>query len=301
MSTDAVFGVVVVSYFSADLVRELMDECAWLEDVCLVVVDNSADPSETQALTECATDGRRRVEVITSPTNVGFGSAVNLGVDRLVETGVDVALLLNPDARIERDDVDRLRAIHAGHPGALVSPVIADSQGRPWFEGGSLDWVRGRAAHTDRAPTDWLTAACLLVPLKPFRRLGGFDPSFFMYWEDVDLSVRWAEAGGELIVARAARACHLVGGTQGSRRGKSPLYVEYNCRNRLRFASKHLPTLGDRARWTLSTYAYARLMLGRAAVETPAARWAARRAVIRGTTRGLVALVIPHRWRVRHV
>ena len=78
-------------------------------------------------------------------------------------------------------------------------------------------------------------------------RIDGFDPGYFLYWEDVDLSHRVRAAGGRLEVVADATAVHAEGGTQstdGRRRARSPggaevvRYYYYNIRNRLLFASR---------------------------------------------------------------
>jgi len=98
-----------------------------------------------------------------------------------------------------------------------------------------------------------------------WRTLGGFDARYFLYWEDVDLSWRARRAGADLAVVKDVTVFHDVGGTQkhgqdGS--AKSPVYVYYNCRNRLVFAAQHLGRL-DRTRWLLTSPRYAWAVLQR--------------------------------------
>ncbi len=113
-----------------------------------------------------------------------------------------------------------------------------------------------RATSTRPHPDRWLTGACLVLHRTAWERLGGFDPSYFLYWEDVDLSQRWLRAGGRLAVRSELSAVHDVGATQRvgdtTTERKSPVYVEHMCRNRLRFAGAHLAPAG-RLRWVLHT------------------------------------------------
>jgi GT2 family glycosyltransferase len=91
-----------------------------------------------------------------------------------------------------------------------------------------------------------------------FTELGGFDPGYFMYWEDVDFSVRAARAGAQLSLRLDLRIEHDEGGTQRRRgRAKSNLYYAHNARNRLRFAARNVPR-ADRASWVRSTPAVTR-------------------------------------------
>src|ERR1700712_3673254 len=57
-------------------------------------------------------------------------------------------------------------------------------------------WAAGREREAPRErPAGWLSGSCLLVDLAAFASVGGFDPGYFMYFEDVDLAERLAERG----------------------------------------------------------------------------------------------------------
>ena len=120
-----------------------------------------------------------------------------------------------------------------------------------------------------------------------WQRLGGFDDAYFLYWEDVDLSWRCREVGGRLGVRTDLSVVHSVGGTQRDV-GKSPIYVYYNCRNRMVFAAKHLPrrTVVD---WLVRSPGYAWRVVQRGGLRDLARRpfpliWAA----FRGTAAGSI-------------
>jgi GT2 family glycosyltransferase len=91
------------------------------------------------------------------------------------------------------------------------------------------------------------------VTARLWRSVGGFDESYFLYWEDVDLSHRVLAAGGSLEVCADATAVHSEGGTQGGEHAtagepKSATYYFYNIRNRMLFAANNLGP-GDVERW----------------------------------------------------
>ena len=235
-------AVIVVNYGSHEL---LADNVAELNldslDARCVIVDNFTTADELAAVRSLA-DGHGW-EVVASPTNVGFGEGVNLGVARANDLGSDIYLLLNPDVRITEDAVRALRRHAELHPMDLVSPRILNAHGGVWFAGGELDLASGNVRTSRVVPMDapfaWLTGACLTVSQRLWIASGGFDPEYFLYWEDVDFSQRAKAAGGRLVVLDDLEVTHEVGATQGD--GKSAVYLRFNTRNRLLFASKWLP------------------------------------------------------------
>jgi GT2 family glycosyltransferase len=244
--------VVVVNYGS----HELLERNLTALDVPVVVVDNHRDAAATAAVTTLAR--RRGWHLRAQPVNLGFGAAVNIGAAEALRLGADVLLVLNPDAVITPEVVEQLRRAALDDPRALVIPRLLRPDGSVWFRGGLVAYdAGGLRPHRGTVPErheEWLTGACLAVHRDFWAELGGFDEDYFLYWEDVDLSVRCTRLGGRLVVRDDLTAVHDAGGTQDGAggRAKSAVYYYYNCRNRLLFAAKHLAP-ADRWRWLLRT------------------------------------------------
>jgi N-acetylglucosaminyl-diphospho-decaprenol L-rhamnosyltransferase len=203
--------------------------------------------------------------LIAPALNLGFGAGMNAGVSHLISRGCQRLLLLNPDALIDEAGVRTLAEGCAANPASLQSPRIERPDGTVWFAGGTIDLDTGRTStrrgSDSSTANGWLTGACLMVHASLWQWLGGFDERYFLYWEDVDLSWRCAEAGGALVVREDVTVVHGVGGTQTGA-GKSPAYVYFNIRNRMLFAATHL----DRRRvlrWFLHSPGYAAAILQR--------------------------------------
>jgi N-acetylglucosaminyl-diphospho-decaprenol L-rhamnosyltransferase len=287
-------GIVVVTFGAAEL---LLENLATIDTVTLaaevVIVDNFHSESARDAVTSIATT--HGWTMVPMPANAGFGAAANVGVRHAESLGCTAFLLLNPDARMCADSIRTLWRSCESAPLTMQSPRIVRPDGSVWFRGGRLDLRSGnilRAAGDDDA-VGWLTGACLMVHRDLWRRLGGFDPGYFMYWEDVDLSRRCLEAGGRLRVRQELVAVHEVGGTQDAA-GKSAGYYYYNCRNRLMFAAKHLPA-SSLLRWIIATpSASVRVMLRgggrRRLLTSPSTMWAGLRGSAAGLAVALVAL-----------
>ncbi|MCC2334338.1 glycosyltransferase [Cellulomonas wangsupingiae] len=248
-------AVVVVNHASHELLARHLAATVTGTDLLVVVVDNSPRPQDTAAAAGlCASRGWLHVPV----PNEGFGAGVDAGLREAAAHGAQAVLVLNPDLAVTPDAALGLLAT-ARERDALVAPRVDRPDGRPWFTSGTLDERAGTTrAVGDRARVDWLSGACLAATTSTWSRLGGFDPRYFLYWEDVDLGRRATRAGVPLVVREDVTAVHDVGGTQstaGSRR-KSDTYYRENCRGRLVFAAHHLDAR-LRARWVLGAPGYA--------------------------------------------
>jgi GT2 family glycosyltransferase len=254
-------AVVVVNYGSSSLLEENLVSAA-LPDAGfqVVVVDNFTASAELDRLRSLAS--RHGWELVALPENTGFGAGCNAGVARARELGCDAFVLVNPDVVADVDVLRGLVAHVVREPTALVSPTIRRPGGGLWFAGGDLLLKRGTTRMVPiggaAAGEPWVAGTCLAVNEQLWERLAGFDDAYFLYWEDVDLSHRCLLAGGSVVTRPDLEVVHSVGGTQGA--GKSAIYYRYNCRNRLLFAARHLPS-SLLLRWLATTPRYTRDVL----------------------------------------
>jgi len=169
------------------------------------------------------------VRILLQESNVGFAAANNLGAEAAQG---DALLLLNADAWLEPDSLELLAGrLESDHRAGLVAPRLRYPDGRRQFSwspargvlgevlqrlrNGFEDhaWVHGTVARGigRLAGRSWYTAACVLIRARAFQQVGGFDTSFFMYFEDVDLCVRLEEAGWRLAQEPRAVVTHVGG------------------------------------------------------------------------------------------
>ncbi|WP_290514386.1 glycosyltransferase family 2 protein [Aeromicrobium sp.] len=293
-------AIIVVNYGSSTLLaRNLVAVANELPEAHVVVVDNlSSNPERHLVRGLCDAHGWTG---IYPNGNTGFGGGCNLGVDQALARGARTILLLNPDAVIDRASTLLLvAAASAGDAMTLAAPRVVRPDGSHWSAGSDLDLDRGdmrswRRRHEapDARTLPWLSGACLVLDAELWRRVGGFDEDYFLYWEDVDLSVKVTEAGGKLELVDGATAVHDEGRTHddGHRaEAKSSIYYYYNIRNRLLFATKHLDE-ADRRRWRRTAADAAWQIIrrgGRRQLVRPGgfvgAAWRGTRDGIRGTT-----------------
>ena len=205
--------IVIVAYGSPDLLRAALAPLTGRYAV--TVVDNSSLPA-IREVTEAA--GGRYLD---PGHNGGFGAGVNYALANRQLPGRDV-LLLNPDAVVLPDDVDRLhRGLRADLRAASAGPVQVGMDGAParvrwpypsplgsWVEAVGLG--RLRPVPTERS---FVIGSLLLLRAEALAEVGGFDERFFLYAEETDWALRATHRGWRHLVVQQARAVHVGGGT----------------------------------------------------------------------------------------
>jgi GT2 family glycosyltransferase len=199
-------AVVIPSWNSVALLPRCLDSVSGQGDrVEPFVVDNGSSDGSLALLRE------REVPHLSLPTNAGFAAAVNLGVMR---TAAPFVLVLNADTRLEPGCVAELRQALARDPSlGGVQPRILQLEGQAQDPAAARLYSRGQALTRDGRAVELgageaqvggtlesgeifgvCGAACLLRR-ELFVDLGGYDETYFSFYEDVDLNVRARVAG----------------------------------------------------------------------------------------------------------
>lgn len=219
------------------LVRSLSGQCQrgfdkFEEPPQLIVVDDSSPIAFPEV------DG---VTVIRREQNGGFGSAVNTGIAAAVS---QFALVLNSDLVIsETFVVDLVTAAHPWQP-AVLSPQILGHDGSLQWVGRHfptpghqiVEWLSPLARFREKkalheavghdtrcvtdtvVPVDWVVGAAMLIPVEQFRAVGGFDESFYMNSEEVDLQRRLREIRVPSVFVGTVVVTHEGGGSSDPER-----------------------------------------------------------------------------------
>jgi len=216
------------------------------------VVDNASHDGSAEAVRRSFPEAR----LIESAQNLGFSRANNLG---LRDCRAPYALILNSDAEVAPGCVEALCALLERNPDVgVVGPRTVSGDGTiqvsfgpalaPWAEWRQrrlVNGVRARAAWALRKAEqaaaaehepDWVSASCLLARREALQAVGGFDESFFLYEEDVDLCLRVRRAGWRVVFTPAAQVVHHLGRSMQTAPERARL--EYQ-RSHLRYYRKH--------------------------------------------------------------
>lgn len=253
-------------------------------DARAIVIDNSPDGSQVALLRESSGQA-----IILHTENRGFGAAVNVALKHCSPGWV---LLLNPDASLSELALRTLRQVADDRAIDLAAPVILNSNtGRVWYAGARLEPFTMRCIHrgfgqqletlslTKPVTTTDVVSGCILLLSPNARRtVLPLREDLFMYWEDVDLSLRARSAKLTLGVVPASVGSH------SKRTHRSLLFYEYNARNRLLVARTQ-----SRYTWwaalVTTPIIVAREILWIVRHENQ--RWQCTRSVVRGLTSGI--------------
>jgi GT2 family glycosyltransferase len=248
-------AVVVVNYNTRECLHACLASVAAESPAEVVVVDNGS----TDGSVEMVRSEFPAVRLIEDPSNPGYGAASNQGI---AACAAPYVLLINSDTLLHGGTLEALRDFMDRHPRAgLAGPRLVHADGSPHrscyafpsttfliLEHSPLRRVAGwipsmrRRYFIDWSPPEesvvpWVHGAVLMLRRSAFDEVGGFDPSFHMYYEEVDLAYRLAAAGWETHFAPVTEVTH-IGGASTS---KAPIAMkERNFRSLIQFGVTHM-------------------------------------------------------------
>jgi GT2 family glycosyltransferase len=195
------------------------------DNLSVVVVDNgSADRTVLRVRTEFP-----EVAVLETGANLGFAAGNNVGIRHALDRGADYVFLLNNDTEVDPELIRHLvdAAERDASAGVLGPKVFFFShRDRLWYGGGWVQRWAGASGHialgeldrngsSDPVETDYVTGCALMARASVLRQVGFLEPAFFIYWEDVDLSVRIRRAGYRALYVPKAVLWHKVSRAYG--------------------------------------------------------------------------------------
>ena len=232
--------VVVVTYSPGDSLASFLTSlsCALPHDVVL------ADNGSTDGIPAAAVGPG--VTLLETGGNLGYGKAANLGASGFEGDWLVVA---NPDVVLAPGALDELLAAagrwpHAGclgpairtpddqlYPSARAFPSLGRGIGHAvfgwWWP--SNPWTRAYRAEAGtpvEGSTGWLSGSFMLLRREAFEAVGGFDPTYFMYCEDMDLCRRLGERGWSSVYVPSAVVTHQGG--HATSRSAGPMLREHH-------------------------------------------------------------------------
>ena len=198
-------------------------------DRCFSSLTNSEIPLHTVVIDNASNDGTveyirenfPEVHIIPSEKNLGFGQGNNKGMRYALDNGADYVFLLNQDAWIEPNTLNKLVEIHKRNPNfGILSPMHLNAE-KTAIEKGLMhyvadlkitdpEWINDLYFGTtkDIYNTNYVNAAAWLLPRKTLETVGGFDPIFYHYGEDDNYMQRVIYHGLKIGLCPSVKVVH---------------------------------------------------------------------------------------------
>lgn len=225
-------SIVIVTYNSAAHIVDCLDALLGSNsDIPLeVIVYDNASSDGTQALVRNRFPG---VKLVEGPANSGFAAACNHCAE--LAQGEYLAFL-NPDTIVEPGWLSALIAVLESDPAAGAAtpqltfadrPAVVNACGNEVHFSGITYCREFGAPVSERGPVEVgaISGAAFVIRKRLFEDLGGFEPTFFLYYEDADLSLRIRCAGLRCVAVYASRVRHAY---QPSFNSAKIFYLERN-------------------------------------------------------------------------
>ncbi|GAA4883866.1 hypothetical protein GCM10023311_02670 [Flaviramulus aquimarinus] len=204
--------IIIITYNGIKWIEKCLKSC---ENYNVIVVDNASNDETVSHIK----DNYPEVDILELKKNLGFGAANNKGISHALKAGADYVLLLNQDAYLESGTIKKLIEVHKSHTAfGVISPIHLNGLANKLDSGFSnyitydnnnflyFDAIKGRLSDIYEVP--FVNAACWLLPKSTLRKIGGFDPVFFHYGEDVNYCQRLKYHGLKVGVVPNAFVLH---------------------------------------------------------------------------------------------
>jgi len=243
--------VVIVNWNGRDLTAAAVDSLRreTFPPLDIIIIDNASKDCSADYLEGKYPD----IRIIRNHKNLGFAEGNNQGIAEALKSGAEYIFFLNNDAEVDAGAIPRLIQVLQDHPNVgAVAPFIvyADNPDLIWYGGGKVSLWRGLVAHKRirrrirpderlQEKTDYITGCAMMVRAAILKAIGGFDASFILYSEDVDLSLRIRDAGWSLRVTSDAIVRHHISASTGG--ALSPFKIYHRARSLFRLLKRWAP------------------------------------------------------------
>jgi GT2 family glycosyltransferase len=228
----------------------------------VVVVDNASKDGSVGAFQKVKLTNAK-LTILENSQNLGFAAGNNVGLQYALKNKADYVMVLNNDTLIDQSLVSELlKVAEENKKAGILSPKIYFAHGFEfhkkryqtkdlgkviWYAGGQIDWQNvyalnfgvdevDRGQHNSVRKIDFATGACCLFRAQALRKAGLFDEKYFMYLEDVDLSLRIKNFGWQLLFVPQAFLWHKVSQSSGIGSNLNDYFIT---RNRLLFGMRY--------------------------------------------------------------
>ncbi len=240
-------GIVIVNWNSGKELKrclESIESSGYIENV--VVVNNGADYGNV----DLSANHESLIKIIKNEENLGYGEGNNEGIKYFLDKKKKFILILNPDTQIYKDTIPNLlEALKRDKRIGIVGPKIFAPNDNIWSCGGVIDKKRYSAGliglgekdkgqYDQVREVDFISGTAMMVRREVFMKIGVFEPSYFMYYEDVEFCKQAKKAGFKVMYVPTSQILHRESSSIGK---NSPAQAYYMARNHLLFVERNAP------------------------------------------------------------
>ena len=187
MNLENSIAIIIVTYNGA----EWIDKCIYplydINNIKIIVIDNNSADSTVKDIE----NKYPKVELIISDVNLGFGQANNKGFEYAINNNFDFVFLLNQDASIDSQNIEKLVFQYKKDKTVgILSPVHYKNETEIenlfdfYLNDSNVD--KSKVGNDSTEKVKFVNAALWLISVDNLKLIGGFNPLYFHYGEDVD-------------------------------------------------------------------------------------------------------------------
>jgi len=209
-------SLIIVNWNGASYIEKCVQSLLELdyENFEITIIDNNSSDNSVELLKTKFPN----LKIIVNSENLGFAPACNIGIRASNSTFIG---LFNSDAIADANWLKELvtALLNSDHAGAATGPIYYYSPStKIWFNGGKVDAFSGFFWHVDQnsyqfsntREFDTFTGCAVLLRRSALEKIGLLDEDYFLYSEDVDLSISIQRLGLDLLFVPSAVSWHMV-------------------------------------------------------------------------------------------
>ncbi|MFC1565584.1 glycosyltransferase family 2 protein [Candidatus Neomarinimicrobiota bacterium] len=214
--------IVVLNWNGRDLTLDCLESLTKVlyDNYKILVVDNGSVDESVSAIKSKYPN----VDILRIDSNIGYAAGNNAGFEYAKKQNPKYIIFLNNDTIVDENFIEPLvrPLIDRSETGQTVPKIFyANDKNRIWYTGGIVNLWLGQIYHigirkldsnqySESYYTDYATGCCFCMRYQDFEKIGGFDESYPMYGEDVDLSLRIRSYGKKILYVPNSIVWHEV-------------------------------------------------------------------------------------------
>lgn len=247
MTKKPLVGIIILHFGKLEVTKDCLDSLIKIDDKAfnykVIVIDNSLNKNIQQIIKRHAAVDK----ILIPEKNLGFAGGNNLGIKQCIEWNCDYILFLNNDTVVESHFLKALIKVISNSNFDIAGPVIEHQFRKKTYydHGGVINWKKGQPGHINKTTystnqnliqRDFVSGCCMLVSRKLINKIGGFNESYFLYLEDVELCLRAQKQGFKVALVPSSKIFH-----KGSQSSTELTKILYSWRNSLKLSLNYVP------------------------------------------------------------